>query len=103
MRNSYLSSVASRTIRSAFWLLSSGLHLCPLKLTSMSASAVAGSVCIDLNWALQASQTPMIGGTRFTSLSFRFGMNQVSHRQQANTSPVDFKRHHYPKSGSGLF
>ena len=30
MKNDYLLSVASRTIRRAFWLLSTGLHLCAL-------------------------------------------------------------------------
>jgi hypothetical protein len=87
--------VASVTIRTAAWLASSGLHLCALKPASISAPAATGSVCIDLNWRLQASQTPIIGGTRLTSLSFRLGMPQVSHRPDRNHSPVDFKLHHY--------
>ena len=64
MRNSYLFSVASRTIRKAFWLESSRLHLCWSNCfcrficeSETFFSSVRGTV----NCWLQNSHTPMAG------------------------------------------
>jgi hypothetical protein len=63
----YLSSVASRTTRRAFWLPSIGLHL-------WASNAALISFSAPLNCELQRSQTPSSDGVRFTILSFRFSI-----------------------------
>ena len=55
----HLPSVASRTTRRAFWLLSIGLHLWD---SYWEATSAIASCLLDLNWALQRSHTPITGG-----------------------------------------
>src|SRR5271157_2674564 len=74
----YFSSVASRTIRRAFWLLSTGLHLWTLNCAWMAdwAFPILGS---PENWALQRSQIPSTGMflTRFTIRRLRLAIPKV--------------------------
>jgi hypothetical protein len=59
---------------------------------SMSMSISNGS--LDLNWALQRSQTPMAGGVRFAIRNLRFGMiAQSSASGWEHVTPVDLKLH----------
>jgi hypothetical protein len=88
-----LPSVASRTTRSAFWLLSKGLHLWALNSFVIQDSAMGSS---DLNSAPQHSHTPIIGGGQvFTMRNDLLGINQVYRLGWSISRPVDFKRHHY--------
>jgi hypothetical protein len=94
-----LSSVASRTTRRAFWLLSRNLHLCSVKDTSSNALA-STRFCNSggtLNCRLQDVHTAMIGirPSDLTTLSARFGILTVSHRSKRIAIPVQIKRHHY--------
>jgi hypothetical protein len=89
-----LLSVASCTTRRAFWLLSSGTHLCASNAALTSASAA----CPDLsepNSELHRSHTPSMDGVFFTMRSLRFGISQVYRYAGHLFRPVDFKRHHY--------
>jgi hypothetical protein len=93
---SYLFSVASRTTRKAFWLLSSGLHLCALNAVTISATASASVAnSSELNSEPHRSHTPARIGFFFTMRSPRFGISQVYRSERQNWKPVDFKRHHY--------
>ena len=74
----YLSSVASRTIRRAFWLLSIGLQTWRENSVAISHSASAFFGKCDLNCLLQDSQMPIAGvGEILTILSLRFGTTEV--------------------------
>jgi len=85
MRNSYLPSVASRTIRKAFWLLSLGLQV-------WDANALRISSLVPLNVVLQRSQITS-SGSRLTVRIFRERIDTVySH------APVQMKRHQYPRN-----
>lgn len=86
--------VASCTIRSAFWLLSKGTHLCASNAALISVSA-AWTDLGKLNSELHRSQTLSMDGVFFTMRSLRLRMNQVYRLGQSIQSPVDFKRHHY--------
>jgi hypothetical protein len=69
--------VASRTIRRAFWLLSTGLHLWAVNASAISTAAVSSEGLPDLNWALQRSQMPRAGVVRFTIRNLRLAMHKV--------------------------
>jgi len=56
------SFVASLTIRTAFWLESTGLHLWAVNASVISINRSTSKDLLDLNWALQRSHTPMAGG-----------------------------------------
>jgi hypothetical protein len=89
-----LFSVASRTIRKAFWLPSRRVHLCASKAEWISTSVFA------VNCELQRSHTPSRDGLVLTMRSLRFAMTQVYRFRGERIRPVDFKRHHYPIPGT---
>ena len=92
----YLSSVASRTIRRAFWLLSSNLHLWELKRVWISDSAARNCRNCDLNCALQYSQIPSEGKSYLTIRRFRLLAMPTVYAVNADIQrPVEIKRHHY--------
>jgi hypothetical protein len=85
-----LSSADSRTIRRAFWLLSTNLHLWVVKVAPISMSMSISKGALDLNLPLQRSQTPMAGGVRFPIRSLRFGMaHSISHPNPEMTKVHD--------------
>src|ERR1035437_3239899 len=78
-------SAPSLTIRTAFWLASSRLHLCAMNCFWMQACASRGRPIVSgsaANSALQNSHTPSNGilFSLLTILNLRFDMPQVPHR-----------------------
>lgn len=101
MRNSYLSSVASRTICKAFWLTSNGTSL---DHATLWFCIVTRPKVVCTETVFLSASTPITtyrafprSGTKTGSftLGMYFAMPQVSHRTAANSSPVKIKRHHY--------
>jgi hypothetical protein len=91
-----LFSVASRTIRKAFWLLSIGLHVWASNCACTSDPASRRLGLIDLNCILQNWQTPKTLGVSLRTIrSSLLAMPTVYERCLRDSRSVEIKRHQY--------
>lgn len=91
-KSTHFPSVASRTIRRAFWLLSIGLHLWALNACPISPSASAPDGLADLN---SVHRRRSLGG--FADDPQFAPCHDCSLAQTAGESkPCEFQTHHYP-------